>query len=47
MKIFFEYFDKNTDINVYLSYANKMPSEEKNDYKVKNPQVIDVVRPSN
>ena len=47
MKIFFEYQDKMADISVYLSYSNKMPSQESNTYSTKNPAKIDVIRPMN
>ena len=47
MKIFFEYQDKMADVNVYLSYGNKMPSKENNTYSTKNPAHIDVIKPMN
>ena len=40
MKIVFEYSDKHTDVKVFMSYLNKMPTAEDNVYN--NPNSIEV-----
>ena len=45
MRLFFEYSEKHVDVNVYISYTNKVPSRDNNTYQAKNPLHIDIIKP--